>query len=98
MTSVSKPNPAQPATSRQEGTPVADHRTLQTLPATAADPAQDAVDETTQRIPRALIETLDTPPGGTPNSAVDDAAREVAVSVWTTAQTSPAAQRKDRYV
>lgn len=78
MTSVPTPNPAQPGSHREEGTPVADDRTPHALPDTPADtasaPEQYAVDD------------------------FDDAAREPAMSVWTTAQTSPAAQRKGRYV
>lgn len=46
------------------------------------------------RVPHALPDTPATP---APPRA-DDAARDVAVSVWTTAQTSPAGQRKGRYV
>ncbi|MEV0675920.1 DNA methyltransferase [Actinosynnema sp. NPDC050436] len=58
-------------------------------------------DESTQRIPRALIAALDTPPTAVDNS-VDNReqksdAETPAVSVWTTAQSSPAAQRKNRY-
>jgi hypothetical protein len=94
MTSQPRQSPAQPGIHRQKGTPVADDRALRTLSDTATDPAQNAVDEPTQRIPRALIDNLDIPPG----SAIEDAPREPAVSVWTTAQTSPAAQRKGRYV
>ncbi len=58
-------------------------------------------DEPTQRIPHTLIAALDTPPTAVDNS-VDTASRGgssemAAVSVWTTAQTSPAAQRKNKY-
>ncbi|SER76953.1 DNA methylase [Lentzea xinjiangensis] len=58
-------------------------------------------DEQTQRIPRALIAALDTSPTAVDNS-VDSGgqktgAKPSAVSVWTTAQSSPAAQRKNKY-
>ncbi|MCR3721113.1 MULTISPECIES: TRM11 family SAM-dependent methyltransferase [Prauserella salsuginis group] len=51
-------------------------------------------DEATMPIPRTLNDTLDA------NPADDNApgAAELPVSVWTTAQTSPANQRKGRYV
>jgi DNA methylase len=101
MTSVPTPNPAQPGTHREEGTPVADDRAPRTLPDSPADTVsaavQNAVDGPAQRLPRAVVDGLDgldTAPVG----VTDDAARELAVSVWTTAQTSPAAQRKGRYV
>jgi hypothetical protein len=102
MTSVPTPNPAQPGTHRQEGTPVADDRAPHTLPDTPADtvsaPEQHAVDGPPQRLPRAGVDGLDTATDTTPAGVTDDAAREPAVSVWTTAQTAPAAQRKGRYV
>jgi hypothetical protein len=86
---------------RQEGTPVADDRFPHALPDTPADTvpasAENAVDGPTQRIPRAVIDDLDTVTGTTPAGVTDDAEQE-AVSVWTTAQTAPAAQRKGRYV
>ncbi|WNV90186.1 DNA methyltransferase [Umezawaea sp. Da 62-37] len=90
---------------RQEGTPVTHDATHQppTEPSAGSSaPTVGAVgDETTQRIPRALIAALDTPPTAVDNS-VDSGAQEgsaepPAVSVWTTAQTSPAAQRKNKY-
>lgn len=65
-------------------------------------PTDGAVgDEPTQRIPRALITALDTSPTTTDNP-VDCGAREGGdelpdVSVWATAQSSPAAQRKNKY-
>ncbi|MFD8497285.1 TRM11 family SAM-dependent methyltransferase [Amycolatopsis sp. NPDC059657] len=54
-------------------------------------------DEPTQRIPRTVIDNLDNTTGIPPKHTVGDSAQEPEVSVWTTAQTSPAAQRKDRY-
>lgn len=102
MNSVPIPNPAQPGTRRQEGTPVAvdrmSHARTDTPADTVSAPAQYAVDEPTQRLPRAVIDDLDTSTGTAPTGVTDDAAREPAVSVWTTAQTSPATQRKGRYV
>jgi hypothetical protein len=77
---------------------MADDRALQALSDTSTAPARYAVDELTQRIPRAVIDDLDTPTGATPEEVASDAGWESAVSVWTTAQTSPAAQRKGRYV
>jgi SAM-dependent methyltransferase len=96
MTSIPVPNPAHPGHHRQEGTPVADDRSLHAPSATthgAAETYGDTVPgDTTQRIPHAVIDDLDPPTGGTHG---DD--ENVPVSVWTTAQTSPAAQRKNRY-
>jgi DNA methylase len=96
MTSIPVPNPAHPGHHRQEGTPVADDHSLHTPSATthgAAETSGDTVlDDTTQRIPHAVIDDLDPPTGSTHG---DD--ENVPVSVWTTAQTSPAAQRKNRY-
>ena len=102
MTSAPIPNPAQPGTHREEGTPVADDRVPHALPNASTDPvsarAENAVDGPTQRIPRAVIDGHDATSDTAPEGTIDDAARESAVSVWTTAQTSPAAQRKGRYV
>ncbi|HEX3829437.1 MAG TPA: DNA methyltransferase, partial [Sporichthyaceae bacterium] len=50
------------------------------------------VDEATQRIARAIVDDLD-PQAGSARSDGED----LSVSVWTTAQTSPSAQRKNRY-
>lgn len=51
-------------------------------------------DEPTMPLSRAFIDALDTnPPTSTPTGG-----DELPVSVWATAQTSPAAQRKDRFV
>ncbi|MBA8926924.1 SAM-dependent methyltransferase [Kutzneria viridogrisea] len=79
---------------------MADDRAPHALPDTPADtvsaPEQNAVDGPPQRLPRTVANDGDTDTA--PVSVTDDAAREPAVSVWTTAQTSPAAQRKGRYV
>jgi SAM-dependent methyltransferase len=102
MTSVPTPNPAQPGTHREEGTPVAEDRFPQTLPDTPADTvpaaAENAVDGPNQQILGAVVDDFDTATDTTFEGVTDDAAREPAVSVWTTAQTAPAAQRKGRYV
>jgi len=114
MTGTRIPHPDHTGTHRQKGTPVADDRAPHALPDTppntpadtaadtAADtvsaPAENAVDGPTQRIPRSVIDTLDTATATTSAGVTDDAGRELAVSVWTTAQTAPAAQRKNRYV
>ncbi|GAA4412172.1 TRM11 family SAM-dependent methyltransferase [Actinokineospora soli] len=94
---VTHPRPRRPrklsaphdSTSRRTGEP--SHHT-----------AHKVGDESTQRIPAALIAALDTPPtvADSPvrNSSIEDAGAPPAVSVWTTAQTSPAAQRKNKYV
>jgi hypothetical protein len=96
MTSIPVPNPAHPGHHRQEGTPVADDRSPHAPSATthgAAETSGDTVlDDTTQRIPHAVIDDLDPPTGSTHGHD-----ENVPVSVWTTAQTSPAAQRKNRY-
>jgi hypothetical protein len=98
MTSASTPNPAQPGTHREEGTPMADDRAPHALPDTVSVPERNAVDGPPQRLLRAVVIQPDTAALTTPAGVADDAAREPAVSVWTTAQTSPAAQRKHRYV
>ncbi|MEV6602736.1 DNA methyltransferase [Kutzneria sp. NPDC051319] len=100
MTPRPAPNPAHPGHHRQEGTPVADDRSPHTPTDTstattpgAAETSGDTVPgDTTQRIQDAVIDDL-VPHIG---SAHDDG-ENVPVSVWTTAQTSPAAQRKNRY-
>lgn len=101
MTSVPTPHPAQPGTHREEGTPVADDRAPHALPDTPADtvptPEQNAVDGQPRPLPRAVVDDLDTATTA-PEGVTDDAAGEPGVSVWTTAQTAPAAQRKGRYV
>ncbi|EHR48343.1 DNA modification methylase [Saccharomonospora marina XMU15] len=101
MTHAQVPNPAQPGDHRQEGTPVADDRFPRALSNAVTAPApareENPVDEPTQRVPRALIDDLDGTTGTPPVRVADDSAGDVAVSVWTTAQTSPAAQRKGRY-
>jgi hypothetical protein len=111
MNNAPTPNPAPSGHHREEGTPVAENRLLHALPDTSADtpvdPAdtmsassENTVDAPTQRLPRATINDVDTTtPGADTASArlANDAAREPAVSVWTTAQISPATQRKNRY-
>jgi DNA modification methylase len=67
----------------------------------SASAAAAVGDEQTQRIPRVLIAALDTSPTAVDNS-VDSGEQKTggeppAVSVWTTAQSSPAAQRKNKY-
>jgi tRNA1(Val) A37 N6-methylase TrmN6 len=70
--------------SLQKGTPVADENIHH-------DPSQTNLDGPRVRNPRAVIDH--------PDPATPDAVSTVAaVSVWATAQTSPAAQRKSRYV
>src|SRR4051812_34432143 len=70
-------------------------------------PARAAHDETTQRISHALIAALDSAPnagdsagdnsGDTDSATRLEGPKPQAVSVWTTAQSSPAAQRKNIY-
>jgi hypothetical protein len=105
MTSVPTPTPAQlaqPGHHRQEGTPVADDRSPHTLPDASSDtasaPEPNAVDAPTNQLPRAVDDDRDTATATSPQGVSDAATREPAVSVWTTAQTAPAAQRKGRYV
>jgi hypothetical protein len=101
MTSTPIPHSARTQHHPQEGTPVADERDPNALPATAtnaaSDPADASLDEPTQRLPRALIDALDTTTRAT-GKTDEETAPGLPVSVWTTAQTSPAAQRKGRYV
>lgn len=96
---------AHPGPLRQEGTPVthdATHQSAAESSAASSELTAAAVgDEPTQRIPRALIVALDTPPTAVDNSVdsgeQNGSAEPPAVSVWTTAQSSPAAQRKNKY-
>ncbi|MFD0204248.1 MULTISPECIES: TRM11 family SAM-dependent methyltransferase [Saccharothrix] len=92
---------AHPGLHRQEGTPVTHDATHQPTTEPSATTAAAVGDEPTQRIPHALIAALDTPPTAVDNSVDSgerkDGAEPPAVSVWTTAQTSPAAQRKNKY-
>ncbi|MFI5591682.1 TRM11 family SAM-dependent methyltransferase [Amycolatopsis sp. NPDC051758] len=61
---------------------------------TQSNTPPSSADEPTMPLPRAFIDALDTtPPADDPTDF-----GELPVSVWATAQTSPAAQRKDRYV
>ncbi|CRK55152.1 hypothetical protein [Alloactinosynnema sp. L-07] len=105
MTTTPNPAPnddfAHPGPHRQEGTPVTHDATHQPAAESSATTAAAVGDEPTQRIPRALIAALDTPPTAVDNS-VDSGEQKSsteppAVSVWTTAQSSPAAQRKNKY-
>ena len=102
MTNAGVSNLAQPGTHRQEGTPVADDRFPRALSDTTTNPAanhaENPVDGPTQRIARAGIDDLDHTTDIPSERATDDSAKDPAVSVWTTAQSSPAAQRKSRYV
>ena len=96
MTRPRRSNPAQPGHHRQEGTPVANDR-FSRAPSSAR-----AADEPTQPIPRATIDDLNattrTPAGTSCERPADNAEKDAAASVWTTAQTSPAAQRNGHYV
>ena len=101
MTGAPNPASARPGPHRQEGTPV----TLDPDAQPSAGTSGDTADESTRQIPQALIAALDTPPTLVDNpvgNSVETASPDVrseppAVSVWTTAQTSPAAQRKNTY-
>jgi len=96
-----------------EGTPVTHDRITRPFVDTAVGsamgvPAENTGtdDEPTLRIPRTLITApdnlptpADKPVGRTPGGKrCDDRSGPPAVSVWTTAQASPAAQRKNTYV
>ena len=98
MTSAPIPNPAQPAHHRPEGTPVADDRVPHTQPGTPVTPASPGADDPAQHIPHTAPGDPDSATSTASDRATDGTAKDVAVSVWTTAQTSPAAQRKGRYV
>ncbi|PSL57009.1 DNA methylase [Saccharothrix carnea] len=92
---------AHPGPLRQEGTPVTHDTTHQPAAESSATTAAAVDDEPTQRIPNALIVALDTMPTAVDNSVdsgeQNGSAEPPAVSVWTTAQSSPAAQRKNKY-
>jgi hypothetical protein len=101
MTGAPVPNSAHSEPHRaidsEDGTPVADDRYPHALPDDASDappvPADTAMDGPTQR-PRTVT---DTTRATATEHATEDLPPEPAVSVWTTAQTSPATQRKHRY-
>lgn len=97
MTSASIPNPTPSGTDRQEGTPVAPDRVPHVQPDPVAPPIGNPGDGQTKRIPRAVLDDLDTPTVPTPEGTTPGAAPDPAVSVWTTAQSAPAAQRQGRY-
>ncbi len=122
MTGTPVPHSAHLGPHHQEGTPVADDRDANTLPAAAIDPMSNPASmpaETTAhgptrhrstRLPRAVTDTSNAASNAVLNTVTEpadedttedsggDAVRDLPVSVWTTAQTSPAAQRKGRYV
>ncbi|GLY71684.1 TRM11 family SAM-dependent methyltransferase [Amycolatopsis taiwanensis] len=102
MTGAPIPHSAHPGPHREKGTPVANDRNPNALSDRASDaastPTDTAMDTQTQRFPRTITNALDTTAATEPNRAAEDVSPEPAVSVWTTAQTSPAAQRKGRYV
>jgi len=92
MTSTPTPHPAHPG-HRQEGTPVADHPHPHAQPDRATGASSTAAETPTEApTPRRSRAT------GAASRVAGDTAPEPAVSVWTTAQTSPATQRKGRYV
>ncbi len=89
---------AQPGLHRQEGMPVS--HDANNSPTTESS-TSSVGDTPTLPIPHALISALDIVPT-TGDNSVDSASRAdgqepPAVSVWTTAQSSPAGQRKNRY-
>ncbi|GAA2975985.1 TRM11 family SAM-dependent methyltransferase [Actinokineospora diospyrosa] len=91
MTTVPSADPAH----HQEAAPVTQAHATPPVHDTVADPA----DEPTLPIPRDLINALDTRHPTTDDPADDPLdERPEAVSVWTTAQTSPVTQRKNKYV
>ena len=101
MTSAQVPDPTPRRTDQQEGTPVARDRFPHALPDPATDPASTPTanpgNDPTERIPRAVLDDPDTATVPTPEGTTQDAAPDPAVSVWTTAQSAPAAQRQGRY-
>jgi SAM-dependent methyltransferase len=114
MTSGPTPQPAHPAHQRvllrQKGMPVADDRYSTAPPDSSIDRATDPASTTaatpadgpTHRLSPAVTDTLNTTTDPAHDGIDKDVARELAesmpLSVWRTAQTSPAAQRKGRYV
>jgi hypothetical protein len=97
MTGAPIPHSAHPGSHRQEGTRMANERPPHALTDTSTDPAsthtENPVDDPTQHISRAAIDNSDITPDGT----IQATQPNPPVSVWTTAQTSPAVQRKGRY-
>jgi len=105
MTGAPIPNSANPGQHREKGTPVADerypHAPSDRARDTASPSADQPVDAPTPTVTDDRDTTATTSTTGTERAADDvngDIVSEPAVSVWTTAQTSPAAQRKNRYV
>jgi SAM-dependent methyltransferase len=98
MSAAPTPEFAHPGSHYQEGTPVMHNRATQPSVDTSGS---TTADEPTQRIPRTLIAALDTVDNPVAKSAEtasrDSRLEQPAVSVWTTAQSSPAAQRKNKY-
>lgn len=105
MTGAPIPHSAHLGPHREKGTPVADDRYPESNPAALPDHARDTAtvfaDAPTTRLPSTGTDSRDTTTitsTTVTGPATEDVVPEPAVSVWTTAQTSPAAQRKGRYV
>lgn len=109
MTGTPIPPSAHPGPHRadisKEGMPVADDRDPHTLSDHASDTASASADQAVnapgQRVLRTITDDYDTAASASATVAEDgngEVVPELAASVWTTAQTSPAAQRKNRYV
>ncbi|HEX8870836.1 MAG TPA: DNA methyltransferase [Lentzea sp.] len=98
MTGAPIPPPAHPGPHREEGTPVADNHTPNTPSGrtTRVAPASGSTSASRPAGRRARTTA------GKSDTATEGSRAQVSpestVSVWTTAQTSPAAQRKGRYV
>lgn len=105
MTGRPIPHPAHPGSHREEGMTVADDHHPHTLPNRASNgagaPADPATDTRVQRVLRTVTNDRDAAAATATDPAAEDVSPtppEPAVSVWTTAQTSPATQRRSRYV
>lgn len=101
MTGAPIPPFAHPGPHREKGTPVADERSPHALPDDARDTAPVSAEAPTTRLSSTDTDSRDTTTitsATVAGPAAEDIVPELPVSVWTTAQTSPAAQRKGRYV
>ncbi|WP_434450111.1 DNA methyltransferase [Lentzea sp. E54] len=102
MTSVPIPQPAHTGPHREKGTPMADEhtpntpsgRTARAVPASGSTSAS----RPTRHRPRTTAGKPGTATAVPAEHSRAQVSPEPAVSVWTTAQTSPATQRKGRYV
>lgn len=101
MTGAPIPLSADPGPHREKGTPVANARYPHAVPDDARDTVPVSAEAPTTRLSSTGTDSRDATTitsATVTGPATEDVVPEPPVSVWTTAQTSPAAQRKGRYV